>query len=79
MWFLLVISLIWSVMCWIEIYNRGCLISFATFITGAIFAEAIHALAHGDFIVAAINALPTVVILITSLILKYDARSQKAK
>lgn len=78
-WFLLVVSLIWSVICWIEMYNSGNLFPFAAFITGAIFTEAIHAFCNGDFVIAMIDAIPTAVVLITYLVLKHNSATQTAK
>ena len=66
-------------MCWIEMYNSGCLIPFAAFITGAIFAEAIHSCINGEYIIAAIDSLPTIVVLITYLVLKHNTNSQAAQ
>lgn len=79
MWFLLVVSLVWSVMCWVEMYNSGNLIPFAAFITGAIFAEAIHAFCNGALVIAAIDAIPTAVVLITYLVLKHNSKVQTEK
>ena len=76
---LYLVSIAWSFLCWLEIFNTGKLYQFATFVTGSLFSIGLMECHHGSALIAFADILPTLVVLGTYLAVKRNRNSDSAK
>lgn len=70
-----VLSVIYSFMCWLAIYNTGKLNSLSMFIAGAMLGLALFPVMAHDYLAVASCCLPTIVILISYCFCNSQTRS----
>ena len=70
-WLIYVVAILWGFLCWLEMYNTNTLNPFSSFVTGFMAGMAWHQLLLGEYVIAAAELLPAVVILISYLVLRF--------
>ena len=76
---LYLVSIAWSFLCWLEIFNTGKLYQFATFVTGGLFAIGLMECHRGSALIAFADILPTFVVLGTYLAVRRNRKSDSEK